>query len=74
MAIVQRGSATSNSQNNGNDLTLTLPTGLQENDVVIVGYAMNAAGTGGTSSSGWTTPGRRPLSSFATANRCRSTP
>ncbi len=54
MAIALRGTPTTNSATNGGNITLNMPAGVAQNDVVIVGYAMNAAGTGGTSSGGWT--------------------
>lgn len=38
----------------GNNVTLTLPTGMQRGDVVYVFFGISAALGGGTSSSGWT--------------------
>jgi hypothetical protein len=55
MAIALRGTPTTGSAIDAGDITLSMPAGLSENDVVYVGYALSAtAGAGGTSSSGWT--------------------
>ena len=55
MAIALRGTPTTGSAIDAGDITLSMPAGLSENDVVYVGYALSqTAGSGGTSSAGWT--------------------
>jgi hypothetical protein len=54
MAIALRGTPTSGTAINGGDITLSMPAGLAQGDVVIVGYFMNGAASNTTSSSGWT--------------------
>ncbi|MES3041869.1 MAG: hypothetical protein V4730_12065 [Pseudomonadota bacterium] len=54
MAISLVGSPVENSAISGADITLTLPVGLIQNDVVYVFVAANHASAIGTSSSGWT--------------------
>lgn len=57
MAIAIRGTPTANQAGNGGNVTLSMPTGVAQNDVVYVASSSNAASSGGTSSSGWTQVG-----------------
>jgi len=57
MAISLVGTLTTGSAINGGDITLSLPSGLAQDDVVYVGLALGVASTGGTSSGGWTQVG-----------------
>jgi hypothetical protein len=54
VAITLVGTPTTGSATNGGNITLTLPTGRQQGDVVYVGFALASAIGGGTSSGGWT--------------------
>jgi hypothetical protein len=54
VAITLVGTPTTGSATNGGNITLTLPTGRQQGDVVYVGLALASAIGGGTSSAGWT--------------------
>lgn len=52
--ILLRGTPTTGSAVNGGDITLSLPSGLVQNDVVVVAFGLAQAFGGGTSSAGWT--------------------
>ncbi len=54
MAITLVGLPVENSASEGADVTLVLPLGMAENDVVYVFVGANSVGDVGTSSSGWT--------------------